>query len=403
MPCRRPWAAPGYWIDTRSNDRGGNGDCSTSPQTHSTVASARSAASRARGHRDLGDVDRGDGPAGRASQIASAPSPQPTSSARPGGEAGDVGDEPSVRTPAPHRAVALAVPRVPLGGPSLRAGRLLVVFVLGHGRTVDRVRRLRGADCWSLRSSRSRDSRSGRPGGRRRVSPRPRRRAGAVVLRADDERLGVGFGRRGRGQCRLATGRSRPRRPRSTTRPAGRRPCTPGRRLDSREPLHVAVTRTPLARGGRSRTGRGSSEAGTIGRGPVRIRYRRPPVMNRRLVTWSADPVATTPVARGRWRPKYRRARRWCAGGIGPPVVGPATTCGRDDSARQHHRGHGGPVIRTVSGPRAHANLTARRKRDGGCRCFSVRLRRRVAIPGLVSSSRVPMMIASHNSPLVRR
>ena len=49
------------------------------------------------------------------------------------GEGGDLGDEPPVRPPAPHRPVALAVPRVPLGGLRRHAEALLAVFVLVHG------------------------------------------------------------------------------------------------------------------------------------------------------------------------------------------------------------------------------------------------------------------------------
>jgi hypothetical protein len=48
------------------------------------------------------------------------------------GEAGDLGDKPPVWAPAPHRPVALAVPRVPLGGLRHRAEPLLAVFV--HAR-----------------------------------------------------------------------------------------------------------------------------------------------------------------------------------------------------------------------------------------------------------------------------
>src|SRR5262249_11109085 len=47
-------------------------------------------------------------------------------------EAGDLCKEPPVRASAPPRTVALAVPRVPLGGLRRRAGPLLAVFVPVH-------------------------------------------------------------------------------------------------------------------------------------------------------------------------------------------------------------------------------------------------------------------------------
>ena len=57
-------------------------------------------------------------------------------SGRPNGrlvaEVGDLGDEPPVRSTAPHRTVTFAVPRVPLRGLCWRAEPPFVVFVLVH-------------------------------------------------------------------------------------------------------------------------------------------------------------------------------------------------------------------------------------------------------------------------------
>src|SRR5215211_848156 len=83
---------------------------------------------------DLGEVDRSDGPAAlsepdRVGALATTDVERPAR-----GESGDLGDEPPVRSPAPHRPDALAVPRVPLGGLRRRAEVLLAVFVLVHGR-----------------------------------------------------------------------------------------------------------------------------------------------------------------------------------------------------------------------------------------------------------------------------
>jgi hypothetical protein len=82
---------------------------------------------------DLGDVDRSDGPAAlsepdRVGALATTDVERPAR-----GKGGDLGDEPPVRSPAPHRPVALAVPRVPLGGLRRRAEVPLAVFVLVHG------------------------------------------------------------------------------------------------------------------------------------------------------------------------------------------------------------------------------------------------------------------------------
>ena len=49
-------------------------------------------------------------------------------------EVGDLGEEPPVRSPAPPRTVALAVPGVPLRGVRRRAGSLLAAFVPVHVR-----------------------------------------------------------------------------------------------------------------------------------------------------------------------------------------------------------------------------------------------------------------------------
>ena len=122
----------GYCIDTRSNEQAGNGVCRASPQTHSTAAPARSAASRARPMATSEMSIAVTVQPLRASQIASAPSPQPTSSARPGVRPADLDEEPPVRAPAPLRTLALAVPRVPLGGLRRGVETLLAVFVLMH-------------------------------------------------------------------------------------------------------------------------------------------------------------------------------------------------------------------------------------------------------------------------------
>jgi hypothetical protein len=130
----------GYWSDRRSNERAGNGVCRASPQTHWTAAPASSAVSRAR-HTATSEMSIAvTVQPRRASQIASAPSPQPTSSAHPGVRSATSTTSPPVWPPAPHRPVALAVPRVPLGRLRRRAEPLLAVFVhapyyepAGHG------------------------------------------------------------------------------------------------------------------------------------------------------------------------------------------------------------------------------------------------------------------------------
>jgi hypothetical protein len=81
---------------------------------------------------DIGDVDRGDRPAALSEpdRVGALTRTDVEGPAR--GEAGDLGDKPPVWAPAPHRPVALAVPRVPLGGLRHRAEPLLAVFV--HAR-----------------------------------------------------------------------------------------------------------------------------------------------------------------------------------------------------------------------------------------------------------------------------
>jgi hypothetical protein len=81
---------------------------------------------------DLGDVDRSNGPAAlsepdRVGAFAAANVERPAR-----GKGGYLGDEPPVRSPAPHRRVTLAVPRIPLSGLRRRAKLLLAVFVLAH-------------------------------------------------------------------------------------------------------------------------------------------------------------------------------------------------------------------------------------------------------------------------------
>ena len=72
---------------------------------------------------DIGDVDRSDRPAapGEPDRVGALTTTDVERPAR--GEVGDLGDEPPVRPPAPHCPVALAVPRVPLGGLRRRPNR----------------------------------------------------------------------------------------------------------------------------------------------------------------------------------------------------------------------------------------------------------------------------------------
>src|SRR5207248_8832945 len=88
---------------------------------------------------DVGDVDRSDGPAplsepDRVGTLATTDVEHPAR-----GQGADLGDEPPVRPPAPHRPVTLAVPRVPLGGLLRHAKLLLTVFVPEHVRQDNRL------------------------------------------------------------------------------------------------------------------------------------------------------------------------------------------------------------------------------------------------------------------------
>ena len=90
------------------------------------------------GYGDIGDVDRSDRPAApsepdRVGSLATTDVERPAR-----GEVGDLGDEPAVRPPAPHRPITVAVPRIPLGGLRRRAEALLAVLVPLHGCTVCR-------------------------------------------------------------------------------------------------------------------------------------------------------------------------------------------------------------------------------------------------------------------------
>src|SRR5437764_286176 len=65
---------------------------------------------------DIGDVDGGDGPtvASQPNGVGALAATNVERSTR--GQVGDLSDEPSIGSPAPHRAVPLGVPGVPLVG-----------------------------------------------------------------------------------------------------------------------------------------------------------------------------------------------------------------------------------------------------------------------------------------------
>src|ERR1700722_6287695 len=82
--------------------------------------------------RHIGDVDGGNRPAtaSQPDRVGTLAAADVKGLAR--GEAGDFGDKPPIRAPAPYRLIVLVVSRVPLGGVPRRAGPLLVVFVFWH-------------------------------------------------------------------------------------------------------------------------------------------------------------------------------------------------------------------------------------------------------------------------------
>jgi hypothetical protein len=119
----------GYWIDTRPNERAVNGVWRASPRAQSNRGAGQLGSLPRPAYGDIGDVDRGDRPAALSEpdRVGALTRTDVEGPAR--GEAGDLGDKPPVWAPAPHRPVALAVPRVPLGGLRHRAEPLLAVFV----------------------------------------------------------------------------------------------------------------------------------------------------------------------------------------------------------------------------------------------------------------------------------
>jgi hypothetical protein len=80
--------------------------------------------------RNLGDVDGSDCPAAPSEpdRVRALATTDVKRSA--GAEAGDFGDEPPVRLPAPQPGLSLAVPRVPLGDLLRRPKPLLAVLVV---------------------------------------------------------------------------------------------------------------------------------------------------------------------------------------------------------------------------------------------------------------------------------
>src|SRR5262245_39893250 len=105
----------GYCIDTRSNERAGSGACSASPAVPSHGGGGPVGRRSGPSHRHGGDVDRGDGPPtpGEPDSVGALATADVECPARR--EVGDLGDEPPVRLPAPHRPVTFAVARIPLG------------------------------------------------------------------------------------------------------------------------------------------------------------------------------------------------------------------------------------------------------------------------------------------------